>query len=224
VRYIYAVVAGGRRQPCPAVPLADANGQRDDSTVEHLHVHGDEHLQYRDKQVFEGGRQRIAKRLVNRIELPPRTCWGGARPWSRTAGAGPAASPGPPAPAPPTSRARDPRPRPPPRHRPGQGPRSRTRTTSTSASTAKVEKQGTTRMQVPRSSGWFGYNHQGQDRRGCQVRLIGNMKLPISKEGGTTRLKKDDDDEVPCICCLSVDLIRRPLCSSRRWCTRDHFS
>jgi hypothetical protein len=67
VRYIYAVVAGGRRQPCPAVPLADANGQRDDSTVEHLHVHGDEHLQYRDKQVFEGGRQRIAKRLVNRI-------------------------------------------------------------------------------------------------------------------------------------------------------------
>ena len=77
--------------------------------------------------------------------------------------------------------------------------------------TAKIEKQGITRMQVPfsfrpkdfGSAVWdmirargTGYTIKGKIDVDTP---FGNMKLPISKEGGTTRLKKeeeeDDDDD-----------------------------
>nr|AWJ68107.1 late embryogenesis abundant [Cleistogenes songorica] len=73
--------------------------------------------------------------------------------------------------------------------------------------TAKIEKQGITRMQVPfsfrpkefGSAVWdmirgrgIGYTIKGKIDADTP---FGNMKLPISKEGGTTRLKKDDDDD-----------------------------
>jgi LEA14-like dessication related protein len=72
---------------------------------------------------------------------------------------------------------------------------------------AKIEKQGVTTMLVPfsfrpkdfGSAVWdmirgrgVGYTIKGNIDADTP---FGNMKLPISKEGGTTRLKKDDDDE-----------------------------
>ncbi|CAD6335020.1 unnamed protein product [Miscanthus lutarioriparius] len=54
--------------------------------------------------------------------------------------------------------------------------------------TAKIEKQGITRMQGKGT----GYTIKGKIDVDTP---FGNMKLPISKEGGTTRIKKDDDDD-----------------------------
>lgn len=72
---------------------------------------------------------------------------------------------------------------------------------------AKIEKQGITKMQIPfsfrpkelGSAVWdmirgrgTGYTIKGKIDVDTP---FGNMKLPISKEGGTTRLKKGDDDD-----------------------------
>jgi hypothetical protein len=68
---VYAVVVGGR-QPGPAVPLPDAVGQRNDSAVEHLHVHGaagDEHLQYTE-------RSRVADEMDDTMTLTVRVSSG----------------------------------------------------------------------------------------------------------------------------------------------------
>ncbi|CAN6291140.1 unnamed protein product [Urochloa humidicola] len=71
----------------------------------------------------------------------------------------------------------------------------------------KIEKQGITRMQIPfsfrpkdfGSAVWdmirgrgTGYTIKGKIDVDTP---FGNMKLPISKEGGTTRIKKDGDDD-----------------------------
>ncbi|XP_062212979.1 uncharacterized protein LOC133913753 [Phragmites australis] len=72
---------------------------------------------------------------------------------------------------------------------------------------AKIEKQGITRMQMPFSFRPKDFGSAVWDLvRGKGTRYtikgkidvdtpFGNMKLPISKEGGTTRLKKDDDED-----------------------------
>ncbi|XP_006650879.1 uncharacterized protein LOC102708229 [Oryza brachyantha] len=72
---------------------------------------------------------------------------------------------------------------------------------------AKIEKQGITTMQIPfsfrpkdfGSAVWdmirgrgTGYTIKGKIDVDTP---FGNMKMPISKEGGTTRLKKEDDDD-----------------------------
>ena len=73
--------------------------------------------------------------------------------------------------------------------------------------TAKIEKQGITRMQVPFSFSPKDFGSAVWDMirgRGTGYTIkgkidvdtpFGNMKLPISKEGGTTRIKKDDDND-----------------------------